>query len=447
MQACGGMWHSQCLKCTACGIVLNLRTFQSFENTPYCATHKPAPRHTQVSDSVSTKVAMSAPKGQTRVQGFDKTQRMTFAPGQVGGPPGRGGSPGRAPPGRGPNRGGPGPVRGPPGRGAPPNRGPGPQPIRASNTGGVNPSKQGPAFSQRVATPLATTGAGRNGPPPARNSPAPNRGSSPSSSPGYSRAQGQVVSPANTSASNTPFKPNVQHKTEVKALPTKDKNLNLGRQPLYWDKHDSDDEEDDSFGPAKSTNNKVPAKNIYFRGGGDQSTESTPAPRTIIYESNSSDQSTENNPNSSSITYEQRGFDQSTESNPDPSYITYEEPSYDQSTSYDNSGYDQGQDQQQDYSQQEQSYEQPSYDDQGGYDNQQYDNQATDQGSYDNQGYDDGNQGYDQGNQGYEDQGGYDNQVYDDADPGYYEEQVSSSGIPTPRAQQYDDEEQTEEWS
>jgi actin-related protein len=43
-------WHRQCLKCAACGTVLNLNNVQAFERRPYCAAHVPELKHTSMAN-------------------------------------------------------------------------------------------------------------------------------------------------------------------------------------------------------------------------------------------------------------------------------------------------------------------------------------------------------------------------------------------------------------
>eukprot|EP01119_Soliformovum_irregulare_P004450 TRINITY_DN15458_c0_g1_i1.p1 TRINITY_DN15458_c0_g1~~TRINITY_DN15458_c0_g1_i1.p1 ORF type:complete len:245 (+),score=49.19 TRINITY_DN15458_c0_g1_i1:91-825(+) len=74
-------FHKGCFKCKTCSVTLNLKNFKSFQGEVYCAVHMPTAKPTQVGD-VTMKTAQAAPK-QRRAQGFDKTQRMTFAPGQL----------------------------------------------------------------------------------------------------------------------------------------------------------------------------------------------------------------------------------------------------------------------------------------------------------------------------------------------------------------------------
>eukprot|EP01100_Stratorugosa_tubuloviscum_P014591 TRINITY_DN7914_c0_g1_i4.p1 TRINITY_DN7914_c0_g1~~TRINITY_DN7914_c0_g1_i4.p1 ORF type:complete len:334 (+),score=232.90 TRINITY_DN7914_c0_g1_i4:3-1004(+) len=83
IRACNGSWHKTCLKCTTCQLTLNLKTAESFQNKPYCKTHKPNAAHTQVTDSVAVKQATSAPKAARAVQGVKRDQRTTFMPGQM----------------------------------------------------------------------------------------------------------------------------------------------------------------------------------------------------------------------------------------------------------------------------------------------------------------------------------------------------------------------------
>jgi len=61
---------------------LNLKTIQTHDLKPYCATHVPKVSHTQVA-SVEMKNAMSAPKAARAVKGVNMTARATFAPGAL----------------------------------------------------------------------------------------------------------------------------------------------------------------------------------------------------------------------------------------------------------------------------------------------------------------------------------------------------------------------------
>ena len=42
----------------SCCVVLNLKNFKLYDNMVYCQKHVPAPKHTEVSDSVSTMHAL-----------------------------------------------------------------------------------------------------------------------------------------------------------------------------------------------------------------------------------------------------------------------------------------------------------------------------------------------------------------------------------------------------
>lgn len=84
IRAANGVYHKGCLRCTQCSITLNLKTCQSHESKPYCKTHCPKVGHTQVA-SVEMSSQMTAPRAANKVQGIQKNERMTFAPGQRGG--------------------------------------------------------------------------------------------------------------------------------------------------------------------------------------------------------------------------------------------------------------------------------------------------------------------------------------------------------------------------
>ena len=83
VRAANGVYHKGCLKCTQCGLTLNLKTCVSHQSKPYCNAHVPKVGHTQVA-SVEMSSALNAPKAAAKVQGVAKDQRMTFAPGSRG---------------------------------------------------------------------------------------------------------------------------------------------------------------------------------------------------------------------------------------------------------------------------------------------------------------------------------------------------------------------------
>merc|ERR1712137_420577 len=86
IRAANGVYHKGCLKCSVCSLTLNLKTVMSHESKPFCKTHVPKVGHTQVA-SVTQSSQQSAPKAAGKVQGIDKTERMTFAPGRGRGAP------------------------------------------------------------------------------------------------------------------------------------------------------------------------------------------------------------------------------------------------------------------------------------------------------------------------------------------------------------------------
>ena len=82
IKACGGVWHRGCLKCTECGLSLNLKNLESFQNKPYCKVHRPTVSHHQVA-SLEMQTALKAPKAARMQKGVDQTARSTFAPGAL----------------------------------------------------------------------------------------------------------------------------------------------------------------------------------------------------------------------------------------------------------------------------------------------------------------------------------------------------------------------------
>jgi hypothetical protein len=85
LPALKAVWHPGCLKCTTCSTTLNVRSLESYQNLPYCRSHRPNPTSTAVkaTETIQMKNAMAVPKPSRKEQGIDKTARMTFAPGQI----------------------------------------------------------------------------------------------------------------------------------------------------------------------------------------------------------------------------------------------------------------------------------------------------------------------------------------------------------------------------
>jgi len=81
MMCLGAKWHPLCIKCTTCGIVLSMRSLESYEKKPYCSAHRPAPNATQTTVQGDFKVNLQAnvvPKAARRQPGVDVTARQTF---------------------------------------------------------------------------------------------------------------------------------------------------------------------------------------------------------------------------------------------------------------------------------------------------------------------------------------------------------------------------------
>eukprot|EP01112_Ceratiomyxa_fruticulosa_P001495 TRINITY_DN1165_c0_g1_i1.p2 TRINITY_DN1165_c0_g1~~TRINITY_DN1165_c0_g1_i1.p2 ORF type:complete len:169 (-),score=53.03 TRINITY_DN1165_c0_g1_i1:172-678(-) len=76
-------YHKACFKCAVCGATLNLKNFKGYEGVIYCLTHTPKPTHTQVTDSIAVKQALSAPK--KTAEGLGNVQKGSggshYAPG------------------------------------------------------------------------------------------------------------------------------------------------------------------------------------------------------------------------------------------------------------------------------------------------------------------------------------------------------------------------------
>lgn len=79
VRALDAQWHPNCLKCTTCKTLLNVRSLESYEKKPYCAAHRPSASATQVADDVHIKQATSVPKAADRAAGVDVTAQRKFA--------------------------------------------------------------------------------------------------------------------------------------------------------------------------------------------------------------------------------------------------------------------------------------------------------------------------------------------------------------------------------
>ena len=44
-------WHKACFRCTECNLALTMKTYKGYNKLPYCNTHYPTTRFTQVADT------------------------------------------------------------------------------------------------------------------------------------------------------------------------------------------------------------------------------------------------------------------------------------------------------------------------------------------------------------------------------------------------------------
>jgi len=59
VEAGGKTWHKLCFKCSQCKITLNVASFKAHEGGVFCSGCVPRATHTQVTDSVATRAALS----------------------------------------------------------------------------------------------------------------------------------------------------------------------------------------------------------------------------------------------------------------------------------------------------------------------------------------------------------------------------------------------------
>jgi len=55
-------YHKGCFKCDTCKTTLNLKNFKAFEGKIYCSTHTPKVKGVVITETVTMKTAMNAPK-------------------------------------------------------------------------------------------------------------------------------------------------------------------------------------------------------------------------------------------------------------------------------------------------------------------------------------------------------------------------------------------------
>eukprot|EP00122_Pirum_gemmata_P000298 Pgem_evm1s261 len=67
----GLVYHKICFKCKECDVTLALGSHRIHEQQVYCAKHVPKPKATAVTDSISIKTALNAPKRVS--EGLNKT--------------------------------------------------------------------------------------------------------------------------------------------------------------------------------------------------------------------------------------------------------------------------------------------------------------------------------------------------------------------------------------
>lgn len=384
ISACGTFWHKICLKCTSCGLALNLKTIESFENKPYCKVHKPTVGHHQVA-SITQQTAAAAPKV-NKVSGIRKDERMTFAPGAA--PPVRGGAPG------GPARGGPGPARGAPAKAAPGGPARGAPPAAAPKTSSA------PGHGMGIGVPKISGGGGNKCP-----------------------ACGKTVYPTEEvracaaswhktclkctecslvlnlktveSFQNKPYckthKPNPKHTQVTDSVASQQvKNAPKAARAVGSVKKDTRM----TFAPGAMR--PVTTAEVVNPGGVVSVDQHSAAPTRTYVPPTPAASMTYGDSNAS---YQQASYDEPADSGYGgygDSNASYEEPASSGGYEEQSGGYEE---QSGGYEEQAGGYEdqgdQGGYEDQGGYDQGGYEDQGYDQGGYDQGGYED--QGYDQG--------------------------------------------------
>uniref|UniRef100_H2ZJQ5 LIM zinc-binding domain-containing protein n=1 Tax=Ciona savignyi TaxID=51511 RepID=H2ZJQ5_CIOSA len=62
------IWHKSCFSCEICGIKLCMTTYKGYNKLPYCNTHYPSTRFTQVSDTPEYRKLAQQQKSQSVIQ-------------------------------------------------------------------------------------------------------------------------------------------------------------------------------------------------------------------------------------------------------------------------------------------------------------------------------------------------------------------------------------------
>ncbi|KRX98044.1 LIM and SH3 domain protein F42H10.3, partial [Trichinella pseudospiralis] len=70
------VWHKQCFRCTACGMVLTMKNYKGYEKQPYCEAHYPKTKASVVADTPEMRRLQENTKNQSLIKYHEEYERM-----------------------------------------------------------------------------------------------------------------------------------------------------------------------------------------------------------------------------------------------------------------------------------------------------------------------------------------------------------------------------------
>uniref|UniRef100_A0A5S6QQL9 LIM and SH3 domain protein F42H10.3 n=1 Tax=Trichuris muris TaxID=70415 RepID=A0A5S6QQL9_TRIMR len=70
------VWHKQCFRCSACGMVLTMKNYKGYNKMPYCEAHYPKTKASVVADTPEMKRLQENTKNQSLIRYHEEYERM-----------------------------------------------------------------------------------------------------------------------------------------------------------------------------------------------------------------------------------------------------------------------------------------------------------------------------------------------------------------------------------
>ncbi|XP_033111031.1 LIM and SH3 domain protein 1-like [Anneissia japonica] len=74
------VWHKGCFQCETCGLKLTLKTYKGYSKKPYCNTHYPTTKFTQVADTPENKRLAQQSKNQSQISYTSQSKKAVPLP-------------------------------------------------------------------------------------------------------------------------------------------------------------------------------------------------------------------------------------------------------------------------------------------------------------------------------------------------------------------------------